>query len=205
MTLLVDHEIRRLAQRGMLKDFAEEQYAQLPISAGVSTVGYDARLSPVAYVVKDVIMEDDLTRIVDPASFSTHPLPLERAKLHQFDAEEAKTHPLGHQSYFLLEGFGFMLGHTVETFDMPHNVAAVCNGKSTYARCGIHVNVTPIEPGWAGQVTLEIHNHTPYSVRIYPWRGICQFQFTRTAQPELTYDAKKGKYQGQMGVTVARP
>ena len=147
MTLLVDHEIRRLARRGMIKDFAEEQYAQSPISAGVSTVGYDARLSPVAYVVKDVIMEDDLTRIVDPASFSTHPLPLERAKLHQFDAEEAKTHPLGHQAYFLLEGFGFMLGHTVETFDMPHNVATESNGKSTFTRRGIQEKVTPIEPG----------------------------------------------------------
>ena len=185
MTLLVDHQIRRLAERGMIEDFYDEPY-QPGLSAGLTSCGYDARLSSEFYLIRGNMWGwiDPLRGVIDAE--------MENVSICDDDV-------------CVLNPGDFILGRTIETFNMPDNVAAVCWGKSTYARCGIHVNVTPLEPGWCGQVTLEIHNQAPRAVGLHPGRGICQFQFHHLAErPEITYADKGGKYQGQVGVTIAR-
>ena len=185
MTLLVDHQIRRLAERGMIKDFFNEPY-QPGLSAGLTSCGYDARLSSEFYMVRG-----DMWGWIDP--------------LRGVIDAEMENVSICDDDVCIINPGDFILGRTMETFSMPDNVAAVCWGKSTYARCGIHVNVTPLEPGWCGQVTLEIHNQAPRAVALHPGRGICQFQFHHLAErPEITYADKGGKYQGQVGVTIAR-
>jgi len=185
MTLLVDHQIRRLAERGMIKDFFNEPY-QPGLSAGLTSCGYDARLSSEFYMVRG-----DMWGWIDP--------------LRGVIDAEMENVSICDDDVCIINPGDFILGRTMETFSMPDNVAAVCWGKSTYARCGIHVNVTPLEPGWCGQVTLEIFNQAPRAVGLHPGRGICQFQFHHLAErPEITYADKGGKYQGQVGVTIAR-
>ena len=185
MTLLVDHQIRRLAERGMIEDFYDEPY-QPGLSAGLTSCGYDARLSSEFYLIRG-----DMWGWIDP--------------LRGVIDAEMENVSICDDDVCVLNPGDFILGRTIETFNMPDNVAAVCWGKSTYARCGIHVNVTPLEPGWCGQVTLEIHNQAPRAVALHPGRGICQFQFHHLAErPEITYADKGGKYQGQVGVTIAR-
>lgn len=102
----------------------------------------------------------------------------------------------------------FTLARTVEYFRIPDDVMVICLGKSTYARCGLIVNVTPLEPGWEGSVTLELSNTTPLPIKVYPNEGICQFVFFRGDRPAVSYgdrnDGKGGKYQGQRNITVAR-
>ena len=96
----------------------------------------------------------------------------------------------------------FALARTVEYFRIPRDILAICLGKSTYARCGIIVNVTPLEPEWEGHVTLEISNTTPLPARVYTGEGICQFLFLKgDAPPEISYADRKGKYMGQTGIT----
>jgi len=185
MTLLVDHQIRRLAERGMIKDFYEEPY-QPGLSAGLTSCGYDARLAYGFYKIRGYAMDDEINPLYG---------------VGEMDMVEFS---LAADDMFILGPGEFVLGHTMETFNMPEDVAAVCWGKSTYARCGIHVNVTPLEPGWCGQVTLEIFNQSPRYVLLHPGRGICQFQFHHLAErPEITYADKGGKYQSQTGVTFA--
>jgi len=96
---------------------------------------------------------------------------------------------------------GFLLAETIEYFNMPEDVIGIVTGKSTYARCGIIINVTPLEPGWRGYLTLEIHNASRHSVIIYPGEGIAQINFHRGETPNVTYDSRAGKYQNQQGVT----
>ena len=99
----------------------------------------------------------------------------------------------------------FALARTVEYFKIPENVLVICLGKSTYARCGIIVNVTPLEPGWEGHVTLEFSNTTPLPAKIYANEGAAQFIFLRGDEvPEVTYADRNGKYQGQKGVTLPK-
>jgi dCTP deaminase len=185
MTLLVDHQIRRLAERGMIEDFYDEPY-QPGLSAGLTSCGYDARLSSEFYLIRG-----DMWGWIDP--------------LRGVIDAEMENVSICDDDVCIINPGDFILGRTMETFSMPDNVAAVCWGKSTYARCGIHVNVTPLEPGWCGQVTLEIFNQAPRAVGLHPGRGICQFQFHHLAErPEITYADKGGKYQGQVGVTIAR-
>lgn len=201
MNVLVDYEIERYARRGMIKDYCIEQYGQLPLSAGITSMGYDARLSPVAY---GAVLDSTSQVEVDPTDGVNHPLPTRRKEAAAYSNPNMPDHPLTGSPVFTLAPKEFMLGHTIETFSMPEDVMALCQGKSSYARVGIHVNVTPLEPGWEGQVTLEIFNQTPHSVLIFPWRGICQFQFFKSKRPKVTYADKAGKYQGQMGVTHAK-
>jgi len=182
--LLTDKQIRRLARKGMIKPFHEEEYGFAPLSAGVTSLGYDARLG---YEFKQFTIMGVQT--IDPTNVS-----------HEDFHEETLYNDL-----YCLDPGSFVLAHTIEYFRMPENVGAVCHGKSTYARCGIHVNVTPLEPGWEGQVTLEIFNQSPRTVLLHPGRGICQFQFFAVNErPEITYRDKGGKYQGQTGVTHGR-
>ena len=99
----------------------------------------------------------------------------------------------------------FVLAHTVEYFRIPRDVMVVCMGKSTYARCGLIINVTPLEPEWEGHVTIEISNTTPLPAKVYAGEGICQFIFMGgAASCEISYADRKGKYQGQTGVTLPR-
>ena len=99
----------------------------------------------------------------------------------------------------------FALARTVEYFKIPENVLVICLGKSTYARCGIIVNVTPLEPGWEGHVTLEFSNTTPLPAKIYANEGAAQFVFIKvTKKPEVTYAKRKGKYMKQKGVTLPK-
>ena len=99
----------------------------------------------------------------------------------------------------------FVLGRSVEYFRIPRNVMTICMGKSTYARCGIITNVTPLEPGWEGFVTLEISNTTPLPAKIYANEGIAQVLFFESDEPcEISYADKKGKYQAQQGVTLPK-
>jgi len=151
MTLLVDHQIRRLAERGMIEDFYDEPY-QPGLSAGLTSCGYDARLSSEFYLIRG-----DMWGWIDP--------------LRGVIDAEMENVSICDDDVCVLNPGDFILGRTIETFNMPDNVAAVCWGKSTYARCGIHVNVTPLEPGWCGQVTLEIHNQAPNSCKRHATRA----------------------------------
>ena len=99
----------------------------------------------------------------------------------------------------------FVLARTIEKFKIPNDVLVICLGKSTYARCGIIVNVTPLEPGWEGYVTLEFSNTTPLPAKIYANEGVAQFIFLKgNEKPEVTYADRDGKYMGQTGVTLPK-
>lgn len=155
------------------------------ISYGVSSFGYDARLATQFKVATPVVL-GSVSPIIDPKNFDSR---------HFVDYEGDSV---------ILPPHSFLLGHTVEYFRIPEDVMVLCLGKSTYARCGLIVNVTPLEPGWEGQVTIEISNTTPLPARIYAMEGIAQFIFFQGNRPAITYADRKGKYQGQTGVTTAR-
>jgi dCTP deaminase len=111
------------------------------------------------------------------------------------------------EAYFWMPPLSYALGVSMEYFFMPDNVIAICLGKSTYARAGLLVNVTPLEAGWHGEVTLEFCNPTPMPMRVYANEGICQFLFLRGERPQTTYAERQGgagKYQGQRGITLPR-
>jgi len=109
------------------------------------------------------------------------------------------------QDHFIIPPHGFALGKTYEYFRIPRDILVLCVGKSTYARCGLIVNVTPLEPGWEGYVTLEFSNTTSHDVKIYANEGICQFIFYKAENEcDISYDEKKGKYQKQSDIVVAK-
>ncbi len=181
--LLPDHEIRRLVrEQDMISPFEEKQKRDGIISYGLSSYGYDARSAEDFKIFTNVD-----NALVDPKDFS-------------------------HQSFVDRQGAScvippnsFALTHTVEYFKIPNDVLVVCLGKSTYARCGLIVNVTPLEPGWEGHVTLEISNTTPLPARVYANEGIAQFLFFKGSSAcEVSYADKAGKYMGQRGVTLPR-
>lgn len=153
------------------------------ISYGVSAFGYDCRLAPEYKVFTNTANECD---VIDPLNFQ----------------EKAYVNTDG--PWCVIPPNSYILGRTVEYFTMPQDVVSICLGKSTYARCGIAVNVTPIEPGWEGHVTLEISNQTPLPIKVYANMGICQFLFLRGFRPNETYSDKGGKYMGQQGITPPR-
>ena len=157
-------------------------------SFGVSSYGYDARLASSFVRYRPQLEHKDDVRLLDPCGVAP-------------DSVERWTET---SEYYVIRPSEFILGHTVETFCVPDNVIAICIGKSSYARCGIHVNVTPLEPGWRGQVTLEIHNHNCRPVKLYIGRGIAQFVFHAGTPCQETYGTRKGKYQNQAGVTLPR-
>ena len=149
------------------------------ISYGLSSFGYDARLAGE--------FSEPVWGTIDP----------KRPWACQWDTHGAEW-PIN------VAPHGFLLARTVEYFRIPDDVMAICMGKSTYARCGLIVNVTPLEPGWQGHVTLELSNTTHLPITIYPEEGICQFVFFRGERPAVTYGDRDGKYQGQTGVTLAK-
>jgi dCTP deaminase len=183
MPVMPDHWIRRMAaERGMIAPFVESQKREGVISYGLSSYGYDARVADEFKVFTNVD-----SAIVDPKNFSPSSFVDRRGPV------------------CVIPPNSFALGHTVEYFRVPRDVLVVCLGKSTYARCGIIVNVTPLEPEWEGQVTIEISNTTPLPAKIYAFEGICQFLFLRGEAPcETSYADKAGKYMRQRGVALPR-
>lgn len=181
--ILSDIWIREQAQKnGMIEPFVESQKREGMISYGLSSYGYDARCSPEFKIFTNVN-----NAVVDPKEFSPN----------SFVDRETDVCVIPPNS--------FALARTVEYFRIPRDVLVICLGKSTYARCGIIVNVTPLEPEWEGHVTLEFSNTTPLPAKIYANEGVCQFLFFKGDQPcETSYKDRSGKYMGQKGVTLPR-
>lgn len=182
MSIMPDQWIREMATKhGMIEPFVEAQKREGVISYGLSSYGYDARVADEFHIFTDVD-----SAVVDPKNFAANSFVTRRGDI-------------------IIPPNSFALAHTVEYFRIPRDVLVVCLGKSTYARCGIIVNVTPLEPEWEGQVTIEISNTTPLPARIYANEGICQFLFFQGAGPcEVSYADRAGKYMGQSGVTPPR-
>lgn len=192
MTVLNDKQILELMRSpdgraaGMIDNYAEKQVREIDgeriISWGLSSFGYDARLA-------GEFMWPDAGEL-DPKH------PRRTSWVHSTS-----------ESGLVIKPHGFVLARTVERFKMPDDVMAICVGKSTYARNGLIVNVTPLEPGWEGHVTLELSNTTDLPSVVYVGEGICQFVFFRGERPSVTYATREGgpgKYQGQQSVTLAR-
>lgn len=183
MTVMPDSWIRKQAiEKGMILPFEEKQVRAGVISYGLSSYGYDARVSDDFKIFTNID-----SAIVDPKDFS-----------HKGFVDR-KT------DVCIIPPNSFVLAQTVEYFKIPRDVLVVCVGKSTYARCGIIVNVTPLEPEWEGHVTLEFSNTTPLPAKIYANEGACQFLFLKgDSICETSYLDKKGKYMGQQGVTLPK-
>ncbi|BAJ63153.1 MULTISPECIES: dCTP deaminase [Anaerolinea] len=183
MGIKPDHWIRKMAlEHGMIEPFVDHQVREGVISYGVSSYGYDIRVADEFKIFTNVY-----SAIVDPKNF-------DRASMVDFKGDVCVIPPNS-----------FALARTVEYFRIPRNVLTICVGKSTYARCGIIVNVTPFEPEWEGFVTLEISNTTPLPARIYANEGIAQVLFFEADEPcEISYADKKGKYQKQQSIILPK-
>lgn len=183
MAIMPDHWIRQQSNDDkMIEPFVEKQNGKGIISYGLSSYGYDARLDNEFMIFTNVY-----NTVVDPKNFDQN-------AFVKFSGDVCTIPPNS-----------FVLAQTKEYFRIPNDVLVVCLGKSTYARCGLIVNVTPLEPGWEGQVTLEISNTTPLPAKVYAGEGIAQFLFFKgDSACEVTYAARAGKYMGQRGVTLPR-
>ncbi len=169
-------------EHAMIEPFEDRQVRDGVISYGVSSYGYDMRVASEFRIFTNV-----LNSVVDPKAFDTN-------SFVEFEGDVCIVPPNS-----------FALARSVEYFRIPRDVLAICVGKSTYARCGLIVNVTPFEPEWEGYVTLEISNTTPLPARVYANEGIAQVLFYRGEEaPEVSYADKRGKYQMQHGVTLPR-
>ncbi|MFN4088862.1 MAG: dCTP deaminase [Alphaproteobacteria bacterium] len=183
MSIMPDRWIREMAvTHQMIDPFEDRQRREGMISYGVSSYGYDARVSREFRIFTNID-----TAVVDPKNFSDK----------SFVERETDV--------CIIPPNSFALASTVEYFRIPRDVMVICLGKSTYARCGIIVNVTPLEPEWEGHVTLEFSNTTPLPAKIYANEGACQFLFLKADEPcEVSYADRAGKYMGQRGVTLPR-
>jgi len=183
MPIMPDSWIRRMAQdHGMITPFVESQRREGVISYGLSSYGYDSRVADEFKIFTNVD-----SAIVDPKQFSD-------------ESFVSRQGPV-----CIIPPNSFALAHTVEVFRIPRDILVICLGKSTYARCGLIVNVTPLEPEWEGQVTIEISNTTPLPAKVYANEGICQFLFLKgDAPPEISYADRAGKYMGQRGVSLPK-
>ena len=182
-SIKADKWIRKMAlEHGMIEPFEDRQVRKGVISYGLSSYGYDIRVADEFKVFTNIN-----STVVDPKNFDARSFVDVKADI------------------CIIPPNSFALAKTVEYFRIPRDVLTVCVGKSTYARCGLIVNVTPFEPEWEGYVTLEISNTTPLPARIYADEGICQFLFLKGEGPcEVTYADRTGKYQGQRGVTLPK-
>src|SRR6184192_3887919 len=179
MGLLPDWQIKRDIK---IEPFADAQARPGAISYGVSSYGYDVRVGRRFKVFTNVRCAVVDPKDFDPASFVDH------------EGDSC-----------LIPPNSFALAETVEYIEVPRDILCICVGKSTYARCGIIVNVTPLEPEWEGHVTLEFSNTTPLPAKIYANEGAAQFLFLQGDEPcEVSYRDKAGKYQGQTGVTLPK-
>ena len=176
-----DKWIEKMAEGGMISPFENSQVRDGVISYGVSSFGYDLRISNEFKIFTNIN-----NTVVDPKNF------------------DPKSFVDLVSDICIVPPNSFALGRSVEYFKIPRNVVTICLGKSTYARCGIVVNVTPFEPEWEGYVTLEISNTTPLPAKIYANEGIAQVLFFEGEEPRTSYKDKKGKYQSQVGITLPR-
>jgi dCTP deaminase len=184
MGIKPDHWIRRMAkEHGMIEPFVEASVRKDVVSYGLSSYGYDIRVSNEFKVFTNLN-----STVVDPKSFNP-------GSFVDSTVDE----------YVIIPPNSFALSRTVEYFRIPREVLVICLGKSTYARCGLIVNVTPLEPCWEGYLTLEISNTTPLPAKVYANEGIAQLLFLGgDGECEVSYADKKGKYQGQVGVVLPR-
>ena len=183
MAIKPDHWIRKMAlEHGMIDPFVENQVRDGAISYGISSYGYDIRVAREFKIFTNVN-----TAIVDPKQFDD-------SSFVGFEGDIC-----------IIPPNSFALSRTVEKFKIPRSVLSICVGKSTYARCGLIVNVTPLEPEWEGFLTLEISNTTPLPAKIYAGEGIAQLLFFEADEEcETSYADRKGKYQHQVDVTLPR-
>ena len=183
MPVMADRWIRQMAtEHGMIEPFVETQRREGVISFGLSSYGYDARVADEFKLFTNVD-----SAIVDPKAFAPTSFVDRRGPV------------------CIIPPNSFALAHTLEYFRIPRDVLVICLGKSTYARCGIIVNVTPLEPEWEGHVTLEFSNTTPLPAKIYANEGVAQMLFFESDEEcETSYKDRGGKYQGQQGVTLPR-
>lgn len=183
MAIKSDKWIRRMAQEyEMINPFCEKQMRQGVVSFGLSSYGYDLRVADEFKIFTNVN-----SAIVDPKKFDERSFVTVRA------------------DSVIIPPNSFALARSVEYFKIPRNVLTICVGKSTYARCGIIVNVTPFEPEWEGFVTLEISNTTPLPAKVYANEGLCQILFFESDEEcETSYKDKQGKYQNQQGIVLPK-
>jgi len=183
MAIKSDKWIKKMSlENDMIKPFIDKQTDESLISYGVSSYGYDIRVSDEYKIFTNVN-----NSIVDPKNFDSK-------SFVDFKGDVCIVPPNS-----------FALARSIEYFKIPRNVLTICLGKSTYARCGIIVNVTPFEPEWEGYVTLEISNTTPLPAKIYSNEGLCQVLFFESDEVcEKSYKDKKGKYQSQTGITLPK-
>lgn len=183
LSIKSDKWIRRMAmEHHMIEPFADRQVREGKISFGVSSYGYDLRVSDEFKIFTNIN-----STVVDPKNFD------ERSFV------EVKS------DVCIIPPNSFALARSVEYFRIPRTILTVCVGKSTYARCGIIVNVTPFEPEWEGFVTLEISNTTPLPAKVYANEGLCQILFFEADEVcEISYKDKHGKYQAQKGIVLPR-
>ncbi len=188
-----------MAQQGMIAPFEPSLIREVKdgsakssrhaISYGLSSYGYDIRLSPVEFRIFRHIPGT----VIDPKNFN--PQNLESTQLHSEDSSK----------YFILPAHSYGLGVALEKIQVPDNITVICIGKSTYARCGIIANLTPAEAAWRGHLTLEFSNSSSADCRIYANEGVVQLLFLEGEPCAISYDARKGKYQDQDEiVTIAK-
>ncbi len=182
MGILSDHQIEKLVR---IEPFDKGEKRPKTISYGVTSYGYDVRVGTQFKIFTNVN-----SSIVDPKAFDPQ----------SFVDVDATA-----KGFILIPPNSFALCETVEYFEIPRDMLAICVGKSTYARCGIIVNVTPLEPEWKGKITIEISNTTPLPAKIYANEGIAQIIFLRGEETcRRSYADKKGKYQDQPGLTLPK-
>ena len=183
MAIKSDKWIRKMSlDNEMISPFEDKQVSKSKISYGLSSYGYDIRVTDQYKIFTNVN-----NSIIDPKKFDEN-------SFVNFKGDVC-----------IVPANSFALARSIEYFKIPRNVLTVCLGKSTYARCGIIVNVTPFEPEWEGHVTLEISNTTPLPAKIYSNEGLCQVLFFESDEEcEVSYKDKKGKYQKQTGITLPK-
>lgn len=177
-----DHHIRKLALEGMITPFEDRLIREGVISYGLSSFGYDIRLAD-----EFKVFTNAYSTIVDPKNF------------------DPKSFIELKDDVCIIPPNSFVLSRSFEYIKMPKNILSICLGKSTYARCGLIVNVTPLEPGWEGHITLEVSNTTPLPAKIYAGEGIAQLIFIEGHEaPDVTYDSRKGKYHKDRGINIPK-
>ncbi|MGQ9571330.1 MAG: dCTP deaminase [Thermodesulfovibrionales bacterium] len=177
-----DTWIRKMASKGMIEPFSDKQIREGVISYGLSSYGYDMRIADEFKIFTNIH-----NTIIDPK------------ELNQKSFVDFKG------SICVIPPNSFVLGRSVEYLRIPRETIVICIGKSTYARCGIIINVTPLEPEWEGYVTIEISNTAPLPAKIYANEGIAQLLFLGASEIcEKSYADKAGKYQSQKGITLAK-
>lgn len=207
MTIKSDRWINEQAEAGMITPYAAQQVSSVDgqriVSYGTSSYGYDVRCANEWMVfrpVYDLTPQEFKDYVMDESNTAEESLVIDPLKgnLTQFMQNIVADD-------VVIPPYGFVLCRTVEYFRIPRDVAVIVIGKSTYARCGIIVNCTPLEPEWTGQITIELSNTNPYPVRVHANQGIAQCLFYQSDEPcQISYADKKGKYQNQIGIVLPK-